>query len=317
MKLLKGWKAFMRNTVVIGTVFVDIKGFSKNIYEAKSRNLGDVKIVHGGVGRNVAENFANVGMPVSFVGMFEDSSSGRDVEQRLIARGVNLDHKVENVENGVGKWLVILDEKGEVAGSVSSMPDVTALEMFLAQNGEEIIAEAESVILEIDLNEAIAEMVVRFAKKHGKCIYSIVGNMSVALARRDILSQTDCFICNEIEAAEFFAEKAVADFSPRQMLKYLPEAANAAGITSIVVTMGAQGAVYFDGITGSSGICPPLSIQVIDTSGAGDAFFSGTVMGLIRGCCLADAVQYGTRLAAATICGTENNCPVDKAFFEK
>lgn len=51
----------MGNTVVIGTTFVDLKGFAKYKYNPQGRNLGEVKIVHGGVGRNVVENFTNVG----------------------------------------------------------------------------------------------------------------------------------------------------------------------------------------------------------------------------------------------------------------
>ena len=44
--------------VVIGTVFVDIKGFPDDLYIPEGRNAGRVEIVHGGVGRNVAEDIA-------------------------------------------------------------------------------------------------------------------------------------------------------------------------------------------------------------------------------------------------------------------
>ena len=321
----------MDNTVVIGTTFVDLKGFSINTYDPKGRNLGDIKIVHGGVGRNVVENFANSGMPVSYVGMLEDSAIGRDVERHLMEIGANLDHKVIAPENGIGMWLVILDEKGDLAGSISKMPDISHLEKYLAQYGDQIISDAEAVVLELDLSENIAEMIVNLAKKYDKKIYSIVGNMSVILARKDLVRQTDCFICNEIEAGKFFDNPALTAFDPLQMKDYLPHAAKEAGITSMVVTMGSQGSVYYEesadvsgisdisgnsSISDISGICQPVPVQVVDTSGAGDAFFSGTVMGLIRGIPLQKAVTYGARLASATISRPENNCPVNKHFFE-
>ena len=50
---------------VFGSVFVDIKGFPFGKYLPTGRNVGDVKIVHGGVCRNVAEDLANVGADVS------------------------------------------------------------------------------------------------------------------------------------------------------------------------------------------------------------------------------------------------------------
>ncbi|MGE5544195.1 MAG: PfkB family carbohydrate kinase, partial [Bacillota bacterium] len=48
--------------------------------------------------------------------------------------------------------------------------------------------------------------------------------------------------------------------------------------------------------------------RVIDSSGAGDAFFSGTVMGLIRKLPLSKAVVFGSMVASWTIQVEENTC---------
>lgn len=307
----------MGNTVVIGTTFVDLKGYPFNKYDPQGRNPGEVKIVHGGVGRNVVENFANVGMPVSYVGMLEDSAFGRDVERHLREIGADLDYALTVPENGIGTWLVIFDERGELAGSISKVPDFSPMESFLVQKGDEIVSSAGAVVLEMDLNESIAETVVDLAEKYGKRVYAIVGNMSVVLARRDLIPRTDCFICNVIEAAKFFGEPAVNEFTTQQMLAYLPGAAKQAGIASMVVTMGEQGSVYYDEKADDSGICPICPTEVVDTSGAGDAYFSGTVMGLIRGEPLCEAVRYGAKLASATIRREETCCTADKEFFDR
>ncbi len=304
----------MKPTVVIGTTFVDIKGFSKDSYDPQGRNLGEVKFVHGGVGRNVVEDFANVGMPVAYVGMLEESAIGQDVKRHLTEIGADLRYMVMVPEHGIGMWLVILDEQGNLAGSISRMPDITHLERHLQAHGDEIVSQAEAVVLEVDLNERIAGHVIELAKRHGKDVYAIVGNMSVILARKDLIRRTKCFICNEIEAAKFFA----GDFSGsavEEVRAWLPAAAEKAGLQSVVVTLGEQGAVYYDKETKRAGFCPPCPTKVVDTTGAGDAFFSGTVMGLIRGVPLAEATGYGARLASATISREENNCPVDKEFF--
>ena len=41
-------------TVVFGTVFMDCKGFAAYRYDPLGRNVGSVRFIHGGVGRNVA-----------------------------------------------------------------------------------------------------------------------------------------------------------------------------------------------------------------------------------------------------------------------
>ena len=306
----------MQPIAVIGTTFVDIKGFSKNRYDPQGRNLGEIKFVHGGVGRNVVEDCANVGMPVAYVGMLEDSAIGLEVEKHLREIGADLRYAVKTPDRGIGMWLAILDENGDMAGSISKIPDFSKLEAHLKAHGEEIVSESEAIMLEFDLSEPIAETTIRLARQYGKDVYSIVGNLSVILARRDLVQQTKCFICNEIEAAKFFGE----DFLGRSVEKvraWLPEAAAKAGLQSVVVTLGELGAVYYEKESQSAGFCPPCPTKVVDTTGAGDAFFAGTVMGLIRGASLAEATGYGARLASATISRDENNCPVDKAFFDR
>lgn len=50
----------------------------------------------------------------------------------------------------------------------------------------------------------------------------------------------------------------------------------------MVVTMGAQGAVFAT-LDGEEGYCPAKKVDVKDTTGAGDAFFAGTVIGQTYG----------------------------------
>ena len=49
----------MNKIAVIGTVFMDIKGFAQNTYDPVGTNIGDIMFSFGGVGRNAAENLAN------------------------------------------------------------------------------------------------------------------------------------------------------------------------------------------------------------------------------------------------------------------
>ena len=306
----------MANTAVVGVTFVDVKGFSRNKYDPLGRNLGMVKIVHGGVARNVVENFANVGMPVSFVSMLEDTAIGRDVARRLENAGVDMSNIVMADHDGIGMWLVILDENGDLAGSISCMPDLAVVEKLLEEQGDRIISTCENVVLEIDTNERIAERVLELSAKYNKKVYAIVGNLSVILPHREYLKNCACFICNEVECGKVF-EANVENFNPQQMLEFLVPAADKLEIPAVVVTMGALGSVYYDSVSGEKGICPAVPTRLVDSSGAGDAFFSGTVMALTKGMALGESVKYGARLAAMTIAYDESACPVCPDFFNE
>ncbi len=285
--------------LVVGAIFVDVKGFARDRYLPLERNVGDVQVTAGGVCRNVAENFVKQGVGARFVSMVDDNALGREVREGLKALGVGVEHVV-SAEKGMGMWLAILDEKGDLAGSISRQPDFSALETYLDANGDAIMAAADGVVLEVDTNAAISSRVLSLAKQHGKPVYSIVGNMGVILQHPEYLHDVACFICNEMEAGRLFRED-LTRLDPDAMLEALRRGSAVAGIQAMVITMGAQGAVYVDNVTGEFGYCPPMDVNVVDTTGAGDAFFSAAVVALMGGAPLSQAVQAGTKLAAQTL----------------
>ncbi len=306
--------ASMANTAVFGSVFVDIKGFPFGEYHPKERNVGDVKIVHGGVCRNVAENLANVGSPVTLVTMFEPGGMGEDVRRRLAARGVDMKYAV-TAEASMGMWLVVLDESGDVAGSISRQPDFSPMENLVDARGDEIVSECGAVVLEVDMRASIAEKVFALAEKHGKDVYVLVGNMSVILQRPELLSKVRLFILNENELGRL-AERSVDPARPGEVMAVVREVAAQRRIREMIVTLGAHGAVYYDSETGESGHVPAERVRMVDSSGAGDAFFSGAVAARIDGKSLAEAARLGTRLAALTVQSEESNCPRLEGFLE-
>ena len=75
----------MPGTVVMGVIFVDIKGFPFGEYHATGTNLGSIRFVHGGVARNVAEDMARIGSPVTFVTLGDTTPMSREAMERLAA----------------------------------------------------------------------------------------------------------------------------------------------------------------------------------------------------------------------------------------
>lgn len=68
--------------VVLGAVFVDIKGYPISSYIPGGRNAGRVVQVHGGVSRNIVEDIANVELRPTFVSLVDESSAGRGCCQK-------------------------------------------------------------------------------------------------------------------------------------------------------------------------------------------------------------------------------------------
>ena len=292
--------------VVVGNVFVDIKGYPDDIYIPDGRNAGRVEIFHGGVGRNVAEDIANIELRPRFVSMVDDTGEGAAVVQKL------KNHKVEtryvvSVPDGMGMWLAVFDHTGDLAGSISKRPKMDAMVQLLDEKGDEIFCDADSIVLEIDVDKEIVKRVFKYAEKYNKPVYAVVANMSIASERRDFLQSIDCFVCNLLEAEILFVD-SFSELSPEEFSEVLSQKVISAKIPSMVVTMGSRGAVYAD-MHGDKGVYPAEKVKVRDTTGAGDAFCAGVAIGLTYNKTMREAVEIGTRLAASVITGSENVCP--------
>lgn len=288
------------DTVVIGTVFMDCKGFAKYRYDPLGRNVGAVKFIHGGVGRNVAENLAKLGQKVAFAASVDDNALGRDIVKALASAGVDVSLMPRAAAAGMGIWLAVMDERGALSASISQMPDLGILERLIDERGDEIVAQAQGVALEIDLTDRLFARVLELAEKHGKKVYGIVGNMEVVLRNRDLLKRLECYICNDVEAGRLFGAN-VSRLASDDALELLIRESGVLGLPPMVITLGERGAVFFDPRTGEKGCRAAIPTKVVDSSGAGDAFFSGAVCGLARGETLSRAVDYGTQLASLTI----------------
>ena len=292
--------------VIFGATFVDIKGYPLSQYIPAGRNVGRVEQVHGGVSRNVAEDIANLDLKPVFVTVLDNSGTSTDVIENLKRHNVNTDYIVRT-EDGLGTWLAIFDNNGDVVSSISKRPVLDPITDVLQQHGDEIIANADSIIVEIDMEEDLLNIIFDLADKHHKDIYAVVSNMSIAMERRRLIKRTSCMVCNDQEAKMLFSEDY--DFEDREhMSEALVDRLQSSQIPRMVVTMGDQGAVYAE-INGNHGVVQPQKVDVIDTTGAGDSFFAGVAVGLTYGKNLEESCRIGTRLASSVISTKENICP--------
>ena len=150
--------------VVLGAVFVDIKGYPLSAYIPGGRNAGRIEQVHGGVSRNVVEDIANVELRPTFVSLVDDTGMGQDVINKLENHKVNTKY-IQRVPDGMGTWLAIFDNDGDVHAAISKRPDTTPLTGLLKEKGDEIFADCDAIALELDLEKDTVKQVLHYAKK--------------------------------------------------------------------------------------------------------------------------------------------------------
>ncbi|MBL0386044.1 carbohydrate kinase family protein [Tumebacillus sp. ITR2] len=289
---------------VIGTVFVDIKGYANAKINAECKNVGDIEFVSGGVGRNVAEAIARAGGQVEFLSSVDVTSQGDAVLAGLQEIGIST-NRVVKADRGMGMWLAVLDHDGDLAASISQKPNLQPLETLLETQGEEIVKNTDAIVIEFDLAERVVNKIFGWAKQYGKPVYGIVGNLDVLMQRKSMINELNLFICNKAEAEEFLGLTLTSPEECKMAARQL----TMGGLQTAVITMGEHGSVFYDRLHNEFGYVPCESVQVVDTTGAGDSFFSGTVYGLANGFGLQQAVECGTNLAAWTISSKANVDP--------
>ncbi len=291
--------------VVFGAVFVDIKGYPLNPFVMEGRNAGKVVQVHGGVSRNIAEDIANLELRPTFVSVVDHSGTSTDVIEKLKRHKVNTSY-IRRTDTGLGTWLALFDNEGDVVASISQRPDLSAIAEVLDESGDEIMSNADSIVVEIDIEVPILKRIFELAKKYNKKVYAAVSNMSIAMERRDLMKCTDCIVCN-IQEAEILFSEDYSIYAIEELVPILSERARNAGYPKMVVTLGEDGAIYTS--EEGCGICKAQKTVVVDTTGAGDAFFAGVAAGLTYGQTLEQSCKIGTRLAASVIATKESVCP--------
>lgn len=292
--------------VVVGAIFIDVKGFPLDKYIPGGRNVGRVEQLHGGVSRNICEDIANLELRPTFVSLADHSGLSDDAIRRLNNHKVNTKY-IKRTENGLGTWLAIFDNQGDVVASISKRPDLSDICDILDEHGDEIFKDCDSIAVEIDMDKEIIKRILHYANKYDKKVYAAISNMSIAMKRRDILKQVGCLVCNEQEAGMLFSED-YEDKTPVEMSVIIKDKLVQSEIKQMVVTLGSKGAVYANN-KGEYGIVEPMKVHVVDTTGAGDAFFSGVTVGLTYGKTLREACKIGTRLASSVICTIDSVCP--------
>ncbi len=296
---------------VIGTIFMDIKGYPFAKLSADGRNPGRVEYVHGGVGRNVAEDLARIGVKANLVSLADFGGAASDIISRLNAAGVGTEF-IGNTETGMGTWLAVFNHEGEVVSSISVRSDLTPLVEVLDKEHERIFKDADSIIIETDIDEPVLERVFYYAEKYGKRVFALVSVMSIARQRMEYIKKTECFICNLEEASLLFG----FDLSGKEtdeIRALIKEKAVRAGLKRVIVTMSEKGAVYLDS-DGSTGFCPAEKVALVDAAGAGDSFCAASAAALTYGKSMKEACEIGSKVAAEVITTTENVPPFMKIF---
>lgn len=287
--------------VVVGSFNMDLTTYVPRMPRPGETIMGDRFVTGpGGKGSNQAIAAARLGAEVTFVGRVGRDSFGETALKMWRDNGVDTRFVVTDPELATGVAPILVEQGGENM-------IVVALGANLAVSPADVDAAAEAInaadvlVTGLEIPPATAAYALTVAKAAG---VRTVLNPAPASALPDAtLADADFITPNETEL-EVLTGLATGDteYAARMLLKRPDQ--------TVIVTMGGGGTLYVTNSTGS-GHVPVFSVDVVDTTGAGDAFTAGVSVALGEGLSLPDAVRFGNAVAGLCVTkpGTASSMP--------
>lgn len=278
---------------VIGASNIDLIGFAKEKLIFKDANIGSLERILGGVGRNIAENLARLGVGVEFLTVLADDEFSKSIIDSCNDLGISIEHSIKVENSGTSIYLAIMDHHNDLALGLSSMDIYNSVPDTFILNSKDSIAKNSYCLLETNIPTDILELVtkelpdVRFALE--------AASAKKALKAKSILHKVYILKCNLLEAELLSGRKANYESDYESLVEHFLSL----GIAKVFITLGKDGVAYGD----SDGIWIDKIniIKPVNTNGAGDAFMAGILYGEVNGFEIYKMVQFAAACASMTI----------------
>lgn len=277
---------------IIGGANVDLSATLVDAFIAADSNPGHVEIGYGGVARNIAHNLALLGAKANLLTIFGGDLFGGLLHDYCIQQGidVHLSDRVSSLRSGI--YLCINNHGGEMIAAVADTEAIRAITPeWLAQRSGEI---NQSDFIVADTN--ITEDAIRWLMENSTVPLFIDG-VSSTKAHRVANALHKCKLPYlhtlklNLKEALAITETSTYSEAAQQLLNW--------GVAHVYITLGADG-VYCRNAA-EEWLFPSLPGEIVNTTGAGDAFLAGVVYAHAKGIEFPQTAQYGLMAARATL----------------
>jgi ribokinase len=247
---------------------------------------------NGGKGANQAAAAAFLGASVAFLGRVGDDEFGEPLVRALGEKGIDttLIERASGASTGAAFITVTPDGENAITVAPGANRSLTPEDVDAAS---EAIRDARVLVAQMEIPVETVLQAVEVAAEMGT--RTLVNLAPIFEIPHELLERLDPLVVNEHEAAFLLgSEVEGVDGALSAVSRLL-----SLGSRSAVITVGEAGAVFANGE--STGHLPAPKVDVVDTTGAGDAFVGALAVQLARGVPLEEAVAYAVRAGAAAV----------------
>ena len=237
---------------------------------------GPFKLGPGGKGSNQAVAAARLGAEVYFVGCVGEDYFGEIARNNFIKEKINIDYlKISNKQH-TGMALILVDDKTAENMIVVAPGANMEVDVPLVEKAKDIIINADVVLLQLEIPVETVEYTIKLVNKFSKAI-SILNPAPGKKLEKKVWEKVYLITPNRSEL-ELITNRKITT------IKEAEEAALeviSAKVKNVVVTLGKEGALVVN--SKNSTHVPPFEVDIVDTTGAGDAFNGGLAIAISEG----------------------------------
>ena len=283
-----------KKIVILGSFVVDLTSRAPHLPVPGETVLGtSFKMGPGGKGANQGVAAKRAGADALMITKVGDDVFGRMAIENFDKEGFDTDYILIDDERETGTALIMVDEQtGQnkilvVGGACANFEDEDFVRIEPALKGADIL------LTQLEINMDAIERAIDIAHRAGADI--VLNTAPVQPVSDEMLSKVTYVTPNEVEASLLTGVD----------IKSPEDAAKAAkvffdkGIRGVVITLGEMGVYVSDG--SREELIPPYRVDVVETTGAGDAFTGAFVTALAEGMDIFEAARFGNAGGALSV----------------
>ncbi|WP_228895140.1 carbohydrate kinase [Pseudoduganella aquatica] len=289
-----------RPVLCIGAANLDRKLRTLETLQMGTSNPAYAEEVHGGVARNIAENLARLGLPSALLTAVGDDTAGHSLLQQAETAGIDTRGTLRLNNTYSGTYTAVLDERGEMVLALADMalydqmtPDFLASRTPQRGGAAMVVADLNlpldsvAALLQDAQRDALPLIIVAVSQpKMARLPQDLHGLRLLVLNRGELETRVGRALPDEAALAQACRE------------------VQAQGAQDLIITCGGEGVFHTGSHTGAEGLgwLPAPQVDVVDVTGAGDAFAAGVCWSIYQGNGdLTLACRRGLKVAAMTL----------------